>query len=202
LKVKRTGGMKMSSEMQNTTSKEKGDGGKKVIIGIAVAIIVLLVSAVSVMAALLVKTNKEKEAVLSANVEQEKKQVITPENVEEVVAQMDELITPSANIPQSYTVSQNSEWVFPNGTAQSINAYVKNDESNETPMYFDLIVDETNEVVYSSPILELGAEIEKFALDKPLDAGVYVCTVLYHLVDENQNELTTVHIGVNVIVNE
>jgi hypothetical protein len=77
---------------------------------------------------------------------------------------------------------------------------VENVTDNETPVYFDLIVDETNEKVYSSPVLELGAKLESFKLDTPLEKGEYQCTVEYHMVDEDQNELTTVNVGVTVVV--
>jgi cytoskeletal protein RodZ len=201
-----TGGMKMSSEMQNTTSKEKGDGRKKVIIAVVAVVVVLLISTISVMAALLVKTNKEKEAAIAAKVEaepaNEPRKVITPDTAEEVI---EEIIADSKidqNIPQSYTVTQNSTWTFANGTATSQDAYVENDKENETAIYFDLIVDETGERVYSSPVLELGAVLENFALDKPLSKGEYECTVEYHLIDDDQNTLTTTNIGVNVVVLE
>jgi hypothetical protein len=78
--------------------------------------------------------------------------------------------------------------------------YVENVTDNETPVYFDLIVDETGETVYSSPVLELGAKLEKIKLDTPLEKGDYSCTMVYHLVDENQNTLTTVNVGVTVVV--
>jgi hypothetical protein len=54
--------------------------------------------------------------------------------------------------------------------------------------------------VYSSPILELGAVLDEIKLDVDLEAGAYPCTVVYHLVDEEQNTLTTVNIGLNITV--
>jgi len=192
----------MSSEMQNTTSKEKGDGRKKVIIGIAVAVIVLLISTISVMAALLIKSNKEKEAVLAAKTEaepaKEPRKVITPDTAEEVMEEI--LAEDTSNAPDYYTVTQNGTWTFTDWSTPSEDAYVENDKENETAIYFDLIVDATQEIVYSSPVLELGAVLEGFSLDKPLDKGEYECTVKYHLIDEDQNTLTTTNIGVKVVV--
>lgn len=189
----------MSSETTNIENRGKGDGKKKLIIAIVAVVFCVLIIAVTAMAALLVKTNKEKQA--AQEPEQKPKEVITAENVDEVLAEMEEEQESRKNIPQSYTVSQNSDWIFSADTLETQNAYVKNDQSNETPIYFDLVVDDTEEIVYSSPVLELGAEIKGFKLDKPLEAGTYVCTVVYHLIDEEQNELTYVNIGVNVTVN-
>jgi len=189
----------MSSEIQNTEKKKKGDGGKKLIIAIVAVVIILLIASVIVMAALLVKSKNEKT--IAGSPEEKPREVITAENVEDVMAEMEEAQKARENIPQSYTVSQSSDWVFSKDTLKSENAYVKNDASNETPVYFDLVVDETGEIVYSSPILELGAELDGITLDKPLETGNYVCTVVYHLIDEDKNELTYVNIGVNVTVN-
>jgi hypothetical protein len=46
----------------------------------------------------------------------------------------------------------------------------------------------------------LGATLENIKLDVDLDAGAYPCTMIYHLVDDKQNTLTTVNIGLNLIV--
>lgn len=190
----------MSSETQKTTSNEKGDGRKKVLIAVVAVVVVLLICAVSVMAALLVKTNKEKEAVLAARIEKESepRKVITPDTAEDVMAEI--LAEDTSNVPSYFTVTQNGTWTFADSNTPSEDAYVENDPENETPIYFDLIVDATEEVVYSSPVLELGAILENFTLDKPLEKGEYECTVEYHLIDEDQNTLTTTNVGVNVVV--
>lgn len=194
----------MNSEVQNNENKEKGDGKKKVLIAIVALVLAVLIIAVVGMAALLVSTNKkmEEQAELAASEPEVKlKEVIMKENVEDV---LDDFLGASIpqGVPTHYTVTQNSDWEFPNGTAVSPNAYVSNVAENETPVYFDLIVDETGEIVYSSPVIALGAELTEIKLDKPLDAGTYICTCEYHLVDDNQNTLTTVNVGVTVIVLE
>jgi hypothetical protein len=196
------GGKTMSSEMQNVENSGKGDGKKKILIGVVAAVVVVLLVSVVAMAALLIKSNKEKEAVLAARVEQEEekepRKVITPDTAEQVMEEI--LADNSSNAPKYYTVTQNGTWTFADGTSPSTDAYVENDPENVTPIYFDLIVDATDEVVYSSPVLELGAILENFALDKPLEKGEYECTVKYHLIDEDQNTLTTTNIGVKVVV--
>jgi Na+-transporting methylmalonyl-CoA/oxaloacetate decarboxylase gamma subunit len=187
----------MNSEVQNIENKEKGDGKKKLLIGIVIAVIAILLCSVVAMASLLAKTNKAGEK--AEEPKEEPRKVITPDTAEEVV---EEILSeePLSNVPSSYTVTQNGTWTFENGDAETKDAYVANDIENETPIYFDLIVDETEEIIYSSPVLELGAELDSFKLDKHLEKGTYNCTVLYHLIDEDQNTLTTTRIGVTVVV--
>jgi hypothetical protein len=165
--------------------KEREGGRKKIIVIVVVVIVLIAIIATVVFAFLMGKGDTNK------------KETITPENVEERV---DEIFNRDmGSIPQYYTATQNSVWAFPDGNSAG-SAYVENVQDNETPVYFDLIVDDTGEVVYSSPILELGARLDSFRLDKYLDKGEYNCTVVYHLVDQDQNTLTTVNVGVTVIV--
>lgn len=189
----------MGPEKQNMQANEKGDGRKKILIGIVAAVIIVLMVTVGVLASSLMKANENQGQATEETAAEKPRDVISAENVEEVMAQFEE-DTRIGNIPQSYTVAQNTDWEFSAETMESQDAYVSNHSSNETPVYFDLVVDETGEIIYSSPILELGAEIKGFKLDKALDPGTYVCTVVYHLVDEEQRELTTVNIGVTITV--
>ncbi|WP_035772170.1 hypothetical protein [Butyrivibrio sp. VCD2006] len=179
----------MNSEMQTTTSGERGTGMKRVLIAVVALVMVALVVTIAVLANKLIKKDEPKE----------QKNVITAENVDEV---MDDWLneTPKPNAPVYYTVVQNTDWTFPDGSSPSTDATVANDKENETAVYFDVIVDETGETIYSSPVLELGAEITNFKLDKALEKGDYICTVVYHLVDENQDELSSVNIGTTIHV--
>lgn len=165
----------------------KKGGGKKVIIICAVVIVALL----GVIVYLLTRKPAGEQP-------KERKSVVTADNAEEIT---DNLVNPAAlTVPETYTVTQNAEWTFPDGTAASTDAYVANVEGNETPVYFDVVVDATGEMVYSSPVLELGASLQGFKLDKTLSAGSYPCTITYHLVDDEQNTLTTVNVGVTINV--
>jgi hypothetical protein len=176
-----------------TPTHNSGKGGMRSLI---IAVLVLFAVLIGVIIFLVVKLGTQNKAVVEEP--EEKKGVILPENVDEV---MDEwLEEPDVYVPQNFTVVQNSVWTFDDGNSASADAYVENDTDNETAFYFDVVVDSTGELVYSSPILELGAKIEGFKLDKPLDAGDYNCTMTYHLVDEDQKELTTVTVGVTIKV--
>lgn len=180
--------MSEMSKGENPTQKSRKGGTRLVVIGIVV-VIAILIGVIAVLVNKLNNTTKVEQ--------QEKKSVITAENIEEVLEDMEDL---PDYIPKNYTVTQSSDWVFPDGSSESTNAYVENSTDNETPMYFDLQVDKTGDIVYSSPVLELGAKIQNFKLDKPLEKGTYECTIIYHLIDDDQNELTHVNVGVNIKV--
>jgi hypothetical protein len=179
------------SEMSKgeTPTQKSGKGGMRLVVIGVIVVIAILVTSIVVLAGKLNQAKKEEP--------KETKDVVSAENVEEVI---DEWVNESEdkNIPKYYTITQNTEWTFENGSSPSNDAFVANDAGNESPVYFDVIVDATGETVYSSPVLELGARIENFALDKNLEKGDYVCTLIYHLVDENQNELTTVNVGTTI----
>lgn len=116
---------------------------------------------------------------------------------------MDEILEkdePDAEVPLSYQVTMNSTWEFENGKAASEDAYVANSENNETAVYFDVIRNDTQEVIYQSPVIPRGEHLDNIVLDKDLDAGDYECTMTYHLIDDDQNTLTTVNMWLMVKV--
>lgn len=94
-------------------------------------------------------------------------------------------------------------WIFPNGTSPSENAYVGNASANTRPMYFDVILDETGETIYSSPVVPVGARVDNIVLDKNLPAGDYNCTMVHHFLDENYVETgATVNLGISITVRQ
>lgn len=130
--------------------------------------------------------------------EEKRNRVVTSENVGEILEDIEE--EPEPVPAATYTVKMNSEWKFENGTAASSNAYVENSEHNEFDVYFDVLLGEEEEVIYQSPILPVGEHVDNITLTKDLDAGVYDAVVVYHLVDENQETLSTVRVSVKLLV--
>jgi len=167
--------MKEVSEQKNVQTPQSQKSKKKLIIAI-----ILLIVAIGVVLWLLLHDSKR-------NV------VVTEDNVEQVVKHLDDY-TPAG----SYEVRMNSTWDFPDGSSPSDNAYVENVVNNTTDVYFDLIMADTGEVILESPVIPRGAHMNKITLDKDLAAGTYDCIVEYHLIDEKQNTLSTVNVGVTI----
>lgn len=103
----------------------------------------------------------------------------------------------TATVP--YQAVMSVEWTFENGTAISKDAYVENVTKNQNDIYFDVKL-ETGELLYTSPIVEVGTRLENIALDTPLSAGEYKAVVTYHLLDDKKQETATAQIAVKITV--
>lgn len=175
----------MKEQEQKKTKK-----GGFVIVTIAVVIIVALVGVIIFL-------------LLSQKAEPEERRnvVITPENVESVLAELGEEPEDESVAPGYYTVTMNPTWHFASGDAVSEDAAVVNAESNTNDVYFDIVLAEDEEqVIYKSPVIPLGGRLEDIVLDEPLETGTHDCVVIYHLIDEEQNTLSTLRVAITIIV--
>lgn len=93
-----------------------------------------------------------------------------------------------------------TSWTFEDGASSSPNSYVANVESNRHAIFFDVYIDPTEELIYSSPILPVGSEIRGIKLDKELSAGDYDAIVMYTLVNEDYEEVSTVGFRITITV--
>ena len=117
--------------------------------------------------------------------------VATEENLEEV---LDMILTPSPD--PHFTTSMTVDWVFDRWDAPGQNIMVENASVNTRTVYFDLFLNETDELIYSSPFIPVGERLDQFTLDAQLPAGNHPATVVYHLVDDDFNDLTSVSLAV------
>lgn len=190
--------MKMSDNRRRQTQSGERKGGNAVI-ALVVAGVVIIVLLVVVIVLLLNGNKANKDAEVNSDSKPAKREVVVNEsNVEEVIEQLAE----ATRVPQgSYTVTQNYEWHFPKGDEASTDAHVENLPENTNDVYFDLFIDGDDETpIYQSPVIPRGAVLEGFKLDKKLDAGTYDCIMVYHLVDEDQNSISTVSMRLQVVV--
>jgi len=179
---------------QNHSETKKGGRNKGVsaiIIIVGVIIIALLLVVIGI---LLSKQGREASQETEATKEVEKRSVVvTKDNVDEVVEEM----TTQREKPVEagyYSVSMSTGWHFPDSKSAAVDAVVKNREENTHDVYFDLfLADDLDNPIYQSPVISLGAELTDIVLDKELDDGIYECVMIYHLVDEDQNTVDTVH---------
>ena len=91
-------------------------------------------------------------------------------------------------------------WTFEDADSASPNSYVANVERNQHAIYFDVYEAQTDELLYSSPILPVGSEIQNIKLDKQLSAGNYDAVVMYTLVNEAYEEVSTVGFRITISV--
>ena len=124
--------------------------------------------------------------------------VLTESNEEEVVGEMTDK---DYIAPGYYNAQMTNEWHFANGEAESEDAYVINDAGNTNDVYFDVVLaEDESKVIYKSPVIPRGGELQGIKLDETLAAGSYDCVLIYHLVDKEQNTISTVRVGITIIV--
>lgn len=175
--------------MVDKTSEQKQGLGRrgKTLIGIGIILIIVLL----VFIIILLLKGMEKE-------EPKRNVVINQENAEEVVSEM---ISQEYVPPGYYSASMTTTWHFETGDSVSEDAYVANKEENTNDVYFDLYLDgQEDEPILQSPIIPRGSELENITLDKKLDAGTYDCVMIYHLVDSEQKTVSTLRVGLIIIV--
>lgn len=124
--------------------------------------------------------------------------VVNEENIEEVLENLKE---EDKVRPGRYQVTMNSTWRFEDGSSPSENAYVENVATNTNDVYFDLALADTGEVILESPVIPIGSYMKNISLDKDLEPGTYECVLTYHLIDEDQNTLSTLSMSVTVVIN-
>lgn len=164
-------------------------GGKAVIIGGAVII-------VSLVAVIVVLLTGQRDG--DAKKSEKRNVVVNQQNAEKAV---EELINEPYIAPGYYSVQMETTWHFQTGDAVSEDAYVANDAGNTNDVYFDIFLAENeSKPILKSPVIPRGAEFHSIALDEPLEAGTYDCVMVYHLVDEEQNDVSTVRVGFTIVV--
>lgn len=181
------------ADAANKSEGRKGGGNTTPLLIAGGVLIVVLVAALVVMAGKLQSSR--------ANTAQEPERrnvVVNEQNVQEVI---DDMLQEEYVEPGYYAASMSTIWHFANGNATSSDAYVANDASNTNDVYFDLVLaDDEDTVILASPVIPLGGRLDNISLDTPLNAGTYSCIMIYHLVDENQETLSTLRVGVTIIV--
>lgn len=169
----------MSEKNENVKSRK---GGK-----IAIAVCVIVIAALLVVIYFLL----HKEEPERRNV------VVNEDNVDEVLEQLQDPVPAGY-----YEVKMNSTWNFTSGDAVSDNAYVENVKTNTNSVYFDVTRTDNDETIYESPILPVGSHLDGIALDSSLPSGVYDCLVTYHLLDDEENSISTVKLTLTINIGQ
>ena len=171
-------------------AKESNQTGKGTKIAIIIGSIVIVALVITVIVLLVRGRSKEDE--VKRNV------VVNQENAEQVA---EDLINEPYIEPGYYSTQMSTEWHFSTGDAISEDAYVKNDAGNTNDVYFDVFLESDESTpILQSPVIPRGSELDNISLDKKLDAGTYDCVMVYHLVDDDQNTVSTLRVAFTIIV--
>lgn len=182
--------------MSNQESPVKS-GGKR----ITIAVIIVLVVALAICIVLLVLRSKDTgEPQLADDVPDVSQSVldrgfVDESNLNDIMSDMSDKVEDGM-----FECMMSSTWVFEDAASASSNSYVANVENNRHALYFDVYEEETDELLYSSPILPVGSEIRGIELDKELPAGDYDAIVMYTLVNEDYEEVSTVGFNITISI--
>ncbi|MBE5871407.1 MAG: hypothetical protein E7294_09130 [Lachnospiraceae bacterium] len=183
--------MANESEKQNQSPKK---GGKVAIVVGIVVIIALL----GVIVFLLLKEQKLEDQVAEKQETPKRDVVVTQDNVDEVV---DDMVNQEYVEPGYYSVSMSTEWHFETGEVASNDAFVENVPENTNDVYFDVFLKEDESTpILQSPVIPRGGKMESIKLDTPLEKGTHDCVMVYHLIDENQNTVSTLRFGFKIVI--
>ena len=148
----------------------------------------LLIIAAIIGGVIFVLNGKEPEA---------KNVVVTPDNVEEVISNMEE----ESKTPMgSYEVVMTTKWHFPDCNSTSTDAYVENSVTNNSTVYFTIALPNSEGDIYKSPFIPVGSFLSGITLDYELAAGTYDAVMTYHLVDSSNIETSRVSVGITIII--
>ncbi len=159
----------MKNKEEGSVIKKKLTKTQKImIVGFSVMSVAIVVTGILIYMAL---NKKEPEPTGSY--------VIDESNYEEIAGEMYDRLQSGM-----YEVTMNAIWHFDNGEEASSDAYVANAKSNNSPVFFEVFLSDTDELVYTSTVLPVGTKLKELKLDKPLEKGSYDAICKYNLLDE------------------
>ena len=183
----------MSEKQGQNQSKDTKGGINKLYIIIGVVIILLLVAVIVI---LLLKNKKptsdnvERNQASTREVVESARLVLDESSAQTVMDEMREKVEEGM-----FECNMSMTWTFPDGKSTSKDAIVVNSSSNTYPLYFDVNLEDTDELIYSSPVIPVGSQLTDFALDKELEAGEYRAVVMYSLLEDEQSQVVKSQAG-------
>jgi len=177
--------------MEKQGSDSKTGGSNKGVIAIAGVVIIALVGVIIYLVMKPTEVAEEKTTTAVVDTADGRGIVLTPENVDEVLH--------AEPVPQGYfETAMTNEWTFIDGKSSKDDVYVKNETTNAHTFYFELFIDGENEPIYSSPYVPVGSEMPQFELSKQIEKGDYSATLVYHMVDSDNKEISDVSVAVKL----
>lgn len=187
------------NKKEGKASEEKKDS-KKILIFLALIIVLLLIIVV-----LLVKGYLENE--ISGNSADDQngnrevagstRMVLDEETAGSVYEEMRKDVEEGM-----FECSMSMTWTFEDGGSESKDAIVLNSSNNSHPFYFDVTLENDDEILYSSPVLPVGTQLTNIKLDRPLEAGTYRAVCKYTLLkdEESQEEISSAGFIITIVI--
>lgn len=110
------------------------------------------------------------------------KEVITEGNYKQIMDDM------SDEVQEGYFETyMNTDWTFPDGASETTNAILGNSPNNKKPIRCEVMLADTEEVIFKTDVIPVGAEVPPFKLDVDLDPGTYNAVCQVYLLDEEDD---------------
>jgi hypothetical protein len=191
----------MSENKKSQNSNEGKGGNQKLIIIIGLIIIILLLIIIIV---LLLKKNPGASDVENGEqtggrevVAGTARMVLDEETAGSVYEEMRREVEEGM-----FECCMSMTWTFKDGNSESKDAYVANSVNNSHPFYFDVCLEDSEEILYSSPILPVGTQLTDIKLDTSLPAGTYRAVCKYTLLKDevSQEEISSAGFIISIVV--
>lgn len=167
----------------------------KVTIVVIIILAIVVIALVGVVAYLLGK-GKNDTGNATRDVADSVRTVVDENSSQDIMNQMREEVEEGM-----FECKMSMSWSFANGTSESKDAYVTNSTNNTHPICFDIYLNDTEELIYSSPVLPVGADLKNIKLDKPLSKGEYKATVMYSLLKDTESQEEISSAGFVITIN-
>jgi preprotein translocase subunit SecG len=178
---------KEKKESKEEREPKEKKGSNKTVIFILLGVIIILLLAIVIILLLQKKENNPEvsDTGEGREVAGSIRTVASEEDARNIMDEMRESVAEGM-----FACNMSMEWNFVNGGKISRDAYVANDPDNTHPICFDVYLEGTGELIYSSPVLKVGTVWSDFSLDKTLEAGTYEAKVQYSLLKDEETQET------------
>lgn len=150
---------------------------KRIILIAVILLVIVLVAVIVVLASLLIKKNETLEDDGTPQ-----GYVMDEENYQQIQDEME------SNVREGYFETyMNTEWTFPDGTSETEDAVLGNSPNNTKPIRCEVVLADSEKVVFSTGVMPVGALLPAFKLDVDLDAGTYDAVCMVYLLDEMED---------------
>lgn len=138
-------------------------------------LLILILIAVIVVLIFLLVGKKEPESSLGM----QGAYVMNEENYQQIMEDMESQVRDGY-----FETYMNNQWTFQNGTSETQDAVLGNSPNNKKPVRYEVVLEDTGEVVFATGVLPVGVQLPPFKLDVDLDAGTYEAVCMVYLLDE------------------
>lgn len=129
---------------------------------------------------ILSSVSNETETKFDLSVDSNAVKIADKESEESIIIRLNQQVKDSM-----ITTSLITQPIFTDGNSTGV-IKIKNVESNKHPLKVEIVLKDKNEVIYTSPILNVGQGLEEIKLSDSLSKGVYPCTAYFMNIQEGK----------------